>query len=137
MSKKGISSQYYLFSLANLSAAFGGGIILGKGVAIIDLPYLHASSILAFFIGTLLGLVFLQNIPDKRAKYFAKFFSINGGGISLILFYIYRNYSFESKLNGVIAIIFFVLLCLRFSFWFYSRVMRATGIGSSTIYCLG
>lgn len=123
---KGISSRYYLFSLANLSAAFGGGVILGKGVGIIDLPYFHASSLLAFFIGTLLGLIFLQNIPEKLSKSFAKFFSINGGVISLILLYIYQNYSINTKLNGEVAILFFILFCVRFSFWFYSRVMRAS-----------
>lgn len=126
MLNKRMSSRYYLFSLSNLIAAFGGGAILGKGVGVIDLPLLHGDSILAFFIGTLLGLVFLQGIPEKFSKPIAKFFSINCGLTSLILFYIYQIHSSESKLEGKAAIIFFILLCIRFAFWFYSRVMRAS-----------
>ena len=60
-----LSLNYYFFSLSNLIAAFGGGLILGKGVGIINLPYLQGGSILAFFIGTIFGLLFLQFIPER------------------------------------------------------------------------
>ncbi|MDP1603659.1 MAG: hypothetical protein Q8M03_10390 [Legionella sp.] len=126
MLHKKISSRYYLFSLSNLIAAFGGGMILGKGVGIIDLPWLQNGSVLAFFIGTILGLCFLQSIPEKLSTKIAKFFSFCGGITSLILFYIYQNYSTDSKINGSLALIFFALLSIRFGFWFYSRVMRAS-----------
>ncbi len=121
-----ISNRYYLFSLSNLIAAFGGGLILGKGAGIIDLYYLHGGSVLAFFIGTILGLAFLQFIPERSSNVLAQFFSICCGITSLILFYIYQKYAYESKLDGGAALIFFMLLSIRFGFWFYSRVMRAS-----------
>ena len=123
---KNVSFRYYLFSISNLFAAFGGGLILGKGAGIIDYPYLQGGSILAFFIGTVIGLVFLQFIPEKISKFLAQFFSIGCGVTSLFLFYIYQNYSFNGKINGTSALVFFLLLSVRFGFWFYSRVMRAS-----------
>lgn len=119
-------SRYYFFSISNLIAAFGGGLILGKGTGIIDFPYLQGGSILAFFIGTILGLVFLQSIPERLSKLLAQSFSISCGITSLILFYIYHNYSYNEHLSGASALIFFLLLSIRFGFWFYSRVMRAS-----------
>jgi len=71
--------SFRLFALSNLMAAFGGGMILGKGVKIIDTPYLQSGSLLAFFIGTVLGLVFLQSIPKKFSKFMGRLFSIFGG----------------------------------------------------------
>lgn len=121
-----LSSRYYFFSISNLIAAFGGGLILGKGAGVIDFPYLHGGSILAFFIGTIFGLFFLQFIPKKSSNLLAKSFSIGCGITSLILFYIYQNYTNSGKLNGTSALVFFLLLSVRFGFWFYSRVMRAS-----------
>lgn len=123
---KKTSFCYYLFSISNLFAAFGGGLILGKGTDVINYPSLQGGSILAFFIGTIIGLLFLQLIPNKISKFIANFFSIGGGFTSLILFYIYQNYSFIGKMDGTSALIFFLLLSVRFGLWFYSRVMRAS-----------
>lgn len=130
MLDENLSFRYYLFSISNLIAAFGGGLILGKGAGVIDVPYLHGGSILAFFIGTILGLVFLQFIPERLSKLLAKSFSISCGMTSFILFYIYQHYSYSGKLTGTVALIFFLLLSIRFSFWFYSRVMRASKASS-------
>lgn len=116
--------RYYLFSLANFIAAIGGGMILGKGVAAIDIPALHGSSILAFFVGTVVGLGFLQFTPERFSKIFARWFSLMGGMTSLILFGIFVAYSTNEKISGSIAVIFFILLSVRFGFWFYSRVLR-------------
>lgn len=121
-----VSFRYYLFSISNLLAAFGGGLILGKGAGIIHYPYLQGGSILAFFIGTILGLVFLQFIPKKSSNFISQFFSISCGITSLILFYIYQNHSLNGNINGISALVFFLLLSVRFGFWFYSRVMRAS-----------
>lgn len=126
MSHGDVSFRYYLLSLSNLIAAFGGGVILGQGVGIIHAPYLQGGSILAFFIGTILGLVCLQCIPERLSKFLAQFFSISGGITSLVLFSIYQHYSVNNALSGVAALIFFILLSIRFGFWFYSRVMRAS-----------
>ncbi len=121
-----LSFRYYLFSISNLIAAFGGGLILGKGAGVIDFPYLHGGSIFAFFIGTILGLVFLQFIPKRLSKFLVNWFSISCGVTSLALFYMYQNYSYSGTLTGISALIFFILLSIRFGFWFYSRVMRAS-----------
>ncbi|MFA5958967.1 MAG: hypothetical protein WC785_00440 [Tatlockia sp.] len=125
------SIRYYLFSLANLIAAFGGGLILGKGIGVINSPYLHGGTILAFFIGTLLGLIFLQSIPERWSTTFANYFSVSGGITSLILLYIFESNSHNEQLYGHSAFLFFVFLSIRFGFWFYSRVMRASSAASS------
>lgn len=117
---------YYFFALSNFIAALGGGMILGKGVGVIDNPFLQESSVLAFFVGTILGLIFLQLVPKKQSKYIARWFSICAAGISLILFSIFQSYSIEGKLTDIAAFLFFVLLSIRFGFWFYSRVLRAS-----------
>lgn len=49
--KNGNLSRYYLFSISNLLAAFGGGLILGQGLGVIDIPYLQHGSVLAFLLG--------------------------------------------------------------------------------------
>lgn len=118
--------KYYFFSFANFIAALGGGMILGKGVGVIDHPFLQGGSILAFFVGTTLGLGFLQMIPKKISQAIARSFSILAAMTALILLYIFKNYSVNGKLIDLPAIIFFVLLSIRFGFWFYSRVLRAS-----------
>lgn len=125
------SMGYFFFSFANLIAAFGGGLILGKGIGVLNSPYLQGDSILAFFIGTIIGLVFLQVIPKKWSTAFAKYFSVSCGITSLILFYLYESYAQNGQLSGSIALVFFLLLSVRFGFWFFSRVMRASAAVSS------
>ncbi|MFC3908555.1 hypothetical protein ACFORL_05630 [Legionella dresdenensis] len=121
-----VSSRYYLFSISNLIAAFGGGLILGKATDVIKTPYLHGGSILAFFVGTILGLLFIQLLPKKLSKTIAPSFSVGCSLVSVILFYVYYNYSQNHYLSGYPSVIFFILLTLRFTFWFYSRVKRAS-----------
>lgn len=120
-----VFTRYYLFSSSNFLAAIGGGVVLGKGIGTLNIPYLQGSSILAFFVGTVFGLMLLQFSPKKFANLFSRWFSICGGLTSLILLGIFLSYADNEKLSGTIAIIFFVLLSLRFGFWFYSRVLRA------------
>lgn len=126
MTNGNISLRYYLFSISNLLAAFGGGLVLGKGLGIINIPYLKNGSILAFFIGTIFGLIFLQFIPKKLSKLLSQSFSICCAITSVILFYIFENYSIDGEISGNIGLIFFSLLSIRFGFWFYSRVIRAS-----------
>ena len=99
-----------------------------RGVDIIDTPYLKGGSILAFFVGTALGLVFLKLIPKKISKPFARWFSICGGITSLILASIFLTYANNNVLSGIFAVAFFFLLSVRFAFWFYSRVIRASTV---------
>lgn len=120
------SNQYY--ALSNFIAAVGGGLIMGKGVAAIDEPILQGSSLLAFFVGTVFGLIFLQLTSEKISRIFARCFSISGGITSFILLGIFLSYATNEKLTGYPAILFFILLSLRFGFWFYSRVLRAAAV---------
>lgn len=120
------SLRYYLFSFSNLIAAFGGGAVLGKCVGIIKDGVFHGSSIFAFFVGTVLGLAFLQLIPKNIAKNAGRWFAICGGISSLFLFLFFDNFSVNGVLSGIPASLFFVVLSIRFGFWFYSRVLRAS-----------
>lgn len=118
--------RYYLFAFANFIAAVGGGTILGKGVGIIDAPFLKSGSVLALFAGCLLGLIYLQIASKKWSATIARWFSFFGAFSSIILLYIYQTYAINGKLMAMAAVSFFVLLSLRFGFWFYSRVLRAS-----------
>lgn len=118
--------RYYLFSFSNLIAAFGGGTILGKCVGIIKDGVFQGSSIFAFFVGTVLGLAFLQMIPKKIAKNAGQWFAFCGGISSFVLFLIFEKCSVEGALTGISGILFFSVLSIRFGFWFYSRVLRAS-----------
>lgn len=119
-------TRYYFFSISNFIAALGGGVILGKGIGIIDHPFLQSGSILAFFVGTTLGLAFLQIIPEKISRTIAHSFSILAAITALVLLYIIKTYSINAKLVDTPAVIFFAFLSIRFGFWFYSRVLRAS-----------
>ncbi len=118
--------QYHSFAVANFLAAFGGGMILGKGIGVINTPFLQGGSLVAFFVGGVLGLIFLHSVPEKLSKSLARWFSIGGGLTSLILLSIFENYAVNGKLTSIAAALFFFLLSIRFGFWFYSRVIRAS-----------
>ncbi|HEX2548268.1 MAG TPA: hypothetical protein VHM20_00455, partial [Gammaproteobacteria bacterium] len=120
--------KYYLSAISNFCAAIGGGIILGKGISILDNIYLKEGSMLAFFIGTVFGIIFLSIIPKKNSTKIAKYFSFFAGTLSLLLIFIFSKYSIEGKLINYSAWIFFAFLSFRFGFWFYSRVFRAASV---------
>ena len=126
MSKGNLSLRYYLFSLSNLLAAFGGGLILGKGIGAIDVSFLKNASILAFFIGTIFGLAFLYLVPKKISKSLSQYFSLCCAITSIILFFLFKDFSEFGKISGNIGFMFFIILSIRFGFWFYSRVIRAS-----------
>ena len=119
-------NRYYFFGLSNFLAAFGGGLILGKATNVLSTPYLHGGSILAFFIGTVLGLFFIKKIPKEKTAFFTRFFSLAGGFISFSLYLIFSSFSEHNVLSGIASVVFFLLLSIRFMFWFYSRVKRAS-----------
>jgi hypothetical protein len=123
---KNEGNQYYFYSFSNFLAAFGGGMILGKGIGAINVPFLQGGSVQAFFVGSVLGLGLLQFFPKKWAAIIPPIFSSLAAATSLILLFLFKNYSFLGKLDDTPAIIFFLLLCIRFGFWFYSRVLRAS-----------
>jgi hypothetical protein len=118
--------KYYLFTLSNFISAFGGGMVLSKCINIIKDGMFQGSSVFAFFIGTALGLVFLQLIPKKMAKNAGRWFATCGGVASLFLLLLFNNFAIDESLYGFAATLFFTVLCIRFGFWFYSRVLRAS-----------
>tara|TARA_Y100000588_G_scaffold394902_1_gene518193 strand:+ start:5030 stop:6283 length:1254 start_codon:yes stop_codon:yes gene_type:complete len=120
------STRYYFFSISNFFAAFGGGLILGKATDVIINPLLHGGSILAFFIGSLLGLSLLQVIPKKNSSLVTQTFSFGCGFISLMMYFTFALTSKNGTLDGLYGTLFFCLLTIRFSFWFFSRVKRAS-----------
>lgn len=109
MSKGKLSHQYYLFSLSNLFAAFGGGLILGKGLGVINIPYLENASILAFFIGTIFGLAFLYCVPKKFSKLLSQYFSLCCAITSISLYFLFKSSSELGKISGTMGIVFFIL----------------------------
>ncbi len=117
---------YYLFSLSNFIAAFGGGMILGNGINVIRIPYLKNGSVLAFFIGSVLGLILLQLISKKLWNSVGRWFSLFGSLTSVALLIIFKKNEIDFSLSGTSGLIFFLLLSARFAFWFYSRVLRAS-----------
>lgn len=123
--KESLALRYCLFSFSNFLAAFGGGVILGKGIGVIDNSFLHGSSVLAFLMGSVLGLAFIQFLPEQWSKKIVHWFSFFCGVTSLFLFAIFKNYALNGKIANLAAFFFFLLLIIRFGFWFYSRVSRA------------
>lgn len=119
--KKGI----VLLGIANLITAFGGGAVLGSSIKIISISFIDVSSLLAFFVGTLLGLLFLfkpsliKNTEDWLLPIF-------GSLSSCVLFYLLYKYSDSSgRMLNISGLFFFIVLSLRFSFWFLSRIVRS------------
>jgi len=120
------TTDFYLFSLANFLSAFGGGMILGKGAGVINIHSLQNGSIMAFFIGAALGLAFIQKTPNKLYGTLTGCFSMCCAFTSLILFYIFEAYSVNNKISTTPGLFFFILLSIRFGFWFYARALRAS-----------
>lgn len=119
------NAPFYLLVLSNFIASFGGGTILGKGIHIIDLPLLQGGSILAFFIGSTLGIVFKPFITNLKSKAILRWFSIFCAITSLALLIVFNEFSAHGKfLDLYPTLTFFGLLSLRFSFWYYSRTTR-------------
>lgn len=125
-----VQSRNHLFAISNFIAALGGGLILGKGMDAIQINYLENGSILAFFVGTILGLIFIQFIPKKISGAVAQWFALNCAVTSCMLLFLFQHDAHAEKLTGLIGIIFFVFLSIRFSFWFYSRVMRVAQVAN-------
>lgn len=119
-------NNYHLYALSNLLTAFGGGMILGQGISIINSSYLQGDSILAFFVGSVLGLGFLQFFPRGWIRAIPAIFSILTAFSAFILLTLFKLYNINGKLSDIPALLFFGVLCIRFAFWFYSRVSRAS-----------
>lgn len=122
--------QNHLFALSNLIASFGGGTILGKGIKVIDNHYLQEGSLLAFFVGIVIGLIFLKMIPKNITHYFLRSFSFVAAFISILLIFVFSHYQHHEKLIGASGVVFFLLLSIRFGLWFFSRALRASYVAA-------
>jgi hypothetical protein len=117
-----------LFLAANLLAAFGGGTILARGIGVLKGTAFQEGSLLAFLVGTVVGLAFYRLIPSRLSTPVSQWFSVAGAVASaglLTLYVGFANPTTGRLAPGLIATAFFSLLVIRFAFWFYSRVMRA------------
>ncbi len=117
---------FYALGVANFITALGGGAVLGKAMHVINFSFAQLGSLVAFFFGTALGLFFLFGpLKERRGK--ADLLIAFFGSISSIsLYFIFRYYShLNENIEGISGAIFFILLCIRFAFWFLSRVLRS------------
>ena len=123
--------KYYAFSFSNFIAALGGGTILGRGIDVINLPFLKGGTLVALGIGILFVLFFSQCIPEKYSKKIGPWFSIICALTSCVLLFIFNRYETHGFLiHTVPAVLFFSLLSLRFGFWFYARTLRVARAAS-------
>ena len=114
---------------ANFLAAFGGGTVLGAGVSVLKGTVYNNSSVLAFFVGAVIGIALLRWLPTKMAERLSDWLSILGGCSSVVLFAILGSGVVVTK--DPWATVFFAVLTIRFAFWFYSRVLRAANVARS------
>lgn len=123
-----------LAGLANLFAAFGGGAVLGKGINVISLSFIQLGSLVAFFLGTALGLFILYGVLKGRGRGADIWIAVLGSLSSVGLFCLYLfGQNSDGTIGGGIGILFFLLLCVRFSFWFLSRVLRSDRFSLSSV----
>lgn len=121
-------------------------MILAKAMGLLtNTPYLKGDSLLAYLLGTTLGLFILKAFgKDKLLNRFTKYSLLSGAtsGVLLILIFFYQ----DSIIGGSYwSFLFFLTLILRFGFWFLARIARvdiAAGVNSNlawteSSYCLG
>ena len=122
-------TRQYLLVGANFFAAIGGGILIAAelGISKHSCP---KGSILAFFIGIVIGLLFSEIVSQRLTRSIARWFSLTVAFTSIVLFVIVRTWNLGDTLHGAPELFFFVLLSLRFGLWFFARALRAEIVGS-------
>jgi hypothetical protein len=80
----------------------------------------------AIVTGYIFGLAFLYCVPKKFSKLLSQYFSLCCAITSISLYFLFKSSSELGKISGTMGIVFFILLSIRFGFWFYSRVIRAS-----------
>lgn len=88
-------------------------------------PLLQGDSLLAFLLGTILGLVFLSLISKTWTPKLPGPLSLVAACIACVLFWLLHINGDRNELNGVVAWSFFFLLSFRFCAWFLARVLRS------------
>ena len=113
-------------AFANFITAFGGGSVLGKAIGLIQLPFIHAGSLVAFFVGTVLGIYFLF-WGFKKLKRNKEILGAFLGALCsfLMLLILWISPLHNGVLSGWIGFLFFTLLSFRFCFWFLTRILRS------------
>lgn len=111
---------------ANFVTAVGGAAVLGKAIHIIALPFMQAGSLLAFFFGAALGLLLLFTVCKEATRRSEFLVAFMGASSSIALFAMLTLFGKDAPvLTGVLGVCFFIGLCVRFAFWFLSRVLRS------------
>lgn len=114
--------------LANFIVAFGGAAVLGKAIGVVDLSFIQLGSLVAFFFGTVFGLIFLLKIKSAASDLYV---GVCGAISSLVLLVIWSVFSKEGSVSGVVGGFFFLVLCVRFGFWFLSRILRSDRVSAT------
>lgn len=115
-------NRSYFLVPANFLAAIGGGIIISAGI--------NEGTILAFFIGAVMGFSLSRFLPKHWVKVIAPWLSLTVGVISLLLLASFEIYDVKEPLTGIARVIFICVLSLRFGLSFFSRAWRSQIVGS-------
>jgi hypothetical protein len=112
-----------LLAAANLCAALGSGKLLS------DIMSFAADGdeqrLSAFLVGTIIGLSILVAVPARLKSALRVWLSLGAAGCSALLLGIFVSFQQGGRLEGISKHCFFVLLCMRFGFWFVPRVLRS------------
>jgi len=113
-----------LLAAANFLAAFGGGAILGMGEDAFRTP---RHTVETFLLGTTLGLgllFLLRSKPFRKLQLTGGWFSFIGGAVSFVAATVLWQHVGHSRNDDGGAWAIYLLLSLRFGFWFVARVQR-------------
>lgn len=120
------NSVLWAVILANFLASFGGGRVISAGKGVTGITFVGSGSILAFLVGSSLGLGLILAVRHARPG--RALVGLSAGALlcSLLLRSIVAIYSPspDRQMTGEIAWLFFFLLCMRCAFWFAGRSLR-------------
>ena len=114
------------FATANFVSAVGSGTLLSMGVKVMGVPLLLGGNVLAFLIGTVLGLLFLLRMKSAWNRFARVVFDLACCCASMLLYIVWSTSSHDNSIRGPSAYVFFGLLCVRFTFSFVPRALRSS-----------
>lgn len=121
-----MSRQIIFPAFSNFLIAFGGGAVLGSGVDIIQIDRIPINSLTAFFVGTCLGLFILFGRWGQAYRWREQVNVVLSLAFTICILGLYifsRNDA--GQVVGTSGLLLFLFLCLRFCFWFLSRIFRS------------
>jgi len=113
------------FAIANFLSALGGGALLSQLMGLLkDVPMLKGDSLLAYLLGTTVGLIVMKSVKQNQLlNYFTKF-SLASAIASIFLAILLKTNFYLVTTNTYFAFFFFGVLVIRFTFWFLARIIR-------------